>query len=316
MYGQFDGVFGNPPYNELKPKESKQYWYSIEAWANKKEANALHLYFIRLAQDLLKDGGMIIYITRASVLTAEASAPFRKQILKASFNINVVCIPQKGTLFENAQTTGMILVATKEARRTETRFIRYINGQEYECSYKLNPEDDKIPLLWHPNTIEIWEKYSKLDNLFATGKGIKRSEVDENGCYDVVDSIAKAGPVYAKTNKAYITKRVARKTEIRDPKVLVSSGFYDADGCIAKCTYEPVVDEQGQYSYTDNVIAIEAKIPPQEIADIITSPEAQIYGSLFRVDRNTSGAFWRQFSYEAGSIKLSKETKKWCKTVL
>ena len=77
-------------------------------------------------------------------------------------------------------------------------------------------------------------------------------------------------------------------------------------------------DEKSQLSiYTGNVIAIVLKDKTcQEIGNLLEDPITQIYGSLFRIDRNTSAAHFRMFSYDMDTIKFNKDLKDWASNVL
>lgn len=322
MMGQFDLVFGNPPYNVIERKERGKYKYSNEAWVSSREAGALHTYFIRLSHDLLKKGGMVLFVTRASVLVGDVLSDFREHIIKPKFDVQMVYMPEKDTLFEGAQTTGMSLMMVKkdpEDPRTATEYTRFMDGLEYSCSYTIKDTDEKIPLLWHPNTVKIWEEYSQLDNRFETYKGISRDDVVTNGQYDIVDSITKSGPVFGKTNKARVRVNEGRGigAERTDPKVLVSSGCTDSFGTTVKWFESYFDDQVGQYNYTGNVIAIVLKKKKgKEIVDILNNPIVQIYGSLFRIDRNTSAAHYRMFSYDMDSVVFDEGINAWAKTAV
>jgi hypothetical protein len=273
-----------------------------------------------LALDLLKHGGMMLYVTRASVLVGEVLSDFREQIIKTNFDVQMVYIPQGGTLFEGAQTTGMGLLCVKKDpadARTPTEYTRYMDGVEYSCSYTIKDSDEKIPLLWHQDTIEIWEQFSKLGNRFRTYKGISRDDVIKNGKFDIVDSITKAGPVFGKTDKSRVRVSGGVGAERTDPKVLVSSGCTDSFGTTVKWFESYFDDVTGKYSYTGNVIAIvlEGKTGA-DIVSILEDPVAQIYGSLFRIDRNTSAAHYRMFSYDMSQVKFKKDLIKWSKSAV
>ena len=322
MLGKFDVVFGNPPYNVIDQRDRHKYKYSNEKWVSSREAGALHTYFIRLAQDLLKCGGMILYVTRASVLVGEVLNDFREQVLKKNFDIQMVFLPQPGTLFEGAQTTGMTLMAVKkdpESPRTPTEYTRFIGDLEYSCSYTIKETDEKIPLLWHPHTVKIWEAYSQLNNRFKTFKGISRDDVAKTGPYDIVDSITKSGPVFGKTDKARVKVANGKGlgAERVDPKVLVSSGCTDAFGTTVRWLENYFNDVNGQYNYTGNVIAIVlGNRTGDEIVDILKDPITQIYGSLFRIDRNTSAAHYRMLSYDIDTVTFDQEIVEWAKNLV
>jgi len=316
MWGQFDCVLGNPPYNVLEGSARNSCDYAYESWANNRESKALYLFFMRLAYDLLKPEGIVIYVTRATMLTGEVVSKFREDVLKQDFDINLVWIPQAGSLFSNAQTTGMGLMCSKKSKeqpRTDTEFVRYINDQEHSCTYKIKDNDIKIPLLWDKYTIDIWEKLSNLGNKMITAKGIASSLVKEHGAYDIVSGVLKNGPKKMKTDKV----RQSQKYRLNntDPKVLVSSGCTDALGEKANWFEGYFDDKTGQFEYTENVIGIE--IPQgdvtQDIINILENPISIIYGSLFRVDRNTSAAHYRMFSYDINTINFKKEIVEWAK---
>lgn len=318
MKGKFDVVFGNPPYNVIEASERKKYKYSNESWVSTREAGALHTYFIRLAQDLLKTGGMMLYVTRASVLVADNVSDFREQVLKKYFDIQMVYIPQMGTLFEGAQTTGMGLMAVKKDetdKRTATRFIRFINNVEHECEYTIKDTDTRIPLLWGNETIEIWSKLSVLENRFETYKGIGRSEV-EKGEYKLLDSIGKNGGVYATTNFNKDSKRSRSGAGRTDPKVCVSTGCTDATGERLYWLEGLVKDTVGELEYTGNVCAIVNKSSLDKIETILKDPVITVYGSLFRTDRNVSSAHYRMISYDYSADLINNETQEWAKTQL
>jgi hypothetical protein len=265
---------------------------------------------------------MVLFVTRASVLVGDVLGDFRKKIIKPKFDVQLVYIPDKDTLFEGAQTTGMVLMMVKkdpEDIRTPTEYTRFMDGLEYSCSYTIKDTDEKIPLLWHPDTVKIWEEYSQLGNRFETYKGISRDEVVQNGSYDIVDSITKSGPVFGKTNKAKVRVNEGRGigAERTDPKVLVSSGCTDSFGTTVKWFENYYDDKDGKYNYTGNVIAIVLKNKKgAEIVDILNNPIVQIYGSLFRIDRNTSAAHYRMFSYDMDSVVFNEDIIQWAKTAV
>lgn len=339
--GKFDVVFGNPPYNEI----DKDYDYFKEEWADAKETKSLHLAFIRLAVDLLKAKGLIIFITRASVCVNDTAKSFRKNILLNFFDILNIWIPRKGTLFDNAQTTGMLLVARFDPERTvnsETEFARYMNEQDHRCVYQLEKDTDTIPLLWHEHTVDIYKEWGSLKDPLLAQKGIKpdgtivkkngntqttidnngdeleertNGPKDPNGKNPFLIKLNKNDKETSRTNVDRIRKNVKedRKTEIKDKKLLCPSGCTDADSNKVQFLENIFEDTAGEWAYSDNIVAI--GIPTNHTTGSLRSflehPITQIYGSLFRVDRNTSAAFYRRFSYNMDVNKFKDEIKTW-----
>lgn len=318
MMGKFDVVFGNPPYNVIEAEERGKYKYSKEKWVSTREAGALHTYFIRLAMDLLKKGGMMLYVTRASVLVTDNVSDFREEVLKKHFDIQLVYIPQGGTLFEGAQTTGMGLMAIKKDEqdpRTDTHYIRFINGAEHECNYQIKDTDTRIPLLWGDHTIEIWNTLTALDNRFETYKGIGRENV-QKGKFKLLDSIGKGGAVYGSTNFNKTSKRAENGAGRTNPKILVSTGCTDATGERVYWLEGIVKDEAGELEYTGNICAIVNKTSLDKIEATLKDPVITVYGSLFRTDRNVSSAHYRMMSYDYSDSLISDDAKKWAKNQL
>lgn len=318
MLGKFDVVFGNPPYNVIEASERGKYKYSKEKWVSTREAGALHTYFIRLALDLLKKGGMVLYVTRASVLVTDNVSDFREEILKKYFDIQLVYIPQGGTLFEGAQTTGMGLMAIKKDPhdvRTDTHYIRYINGAEHECDYQIKDSDSRIPLLWGKHTIEIWNALTSLGSRFETYKGIGREDV-KKGKFKLLDSIGKGGAVYTTTDFDKSSKRAEAGAGRTNPKILVSTGCTDATGERLYWLEGMVKDEKGELEYTGNICAIVNKTSLDAIEATLKDPVITVYGSLFRTDRNVSSAHYRMISYDYSESLMSKEVRTWAKAQL
>jgi len=317
MMGKFDVVYGNPPYGVLNTDESSTYAYSSEQWANTKESKALHTYFIRLASDLLKHGGLMLYVTRASVLVTDNTRSFREEILKKQFDVNLVWIPQKDTLYSGAQTTGMFLMATKKDEldaRTPTTFIRFIHNVEYECEYTIKDTDEKIPMLWDERSIAIWEYCSSLSNRFKTSKGIVRAgNLVDDGDFTLLDAIGTDGPNFKKTNFNKESKRTKDGISRTDTKVLVSTGCTDALGERLNWLEGLVKDENGEFEYTANVCGIANVTSLDHIESILTDPVIKVYGSLIRTDRNTSSAFYKMMSYDYDQTQLNEEVIKWAK---
>lgn len=340
--GKFDVVFGNPPYNET----SKKYRYFKEAWANAKEAKALHLAFTRLAVDLLKVKGLLIYITRASVCVNDTAQDFRTSVLLKYFDILNIWIPQAGTLFDNAQTTGMVLIAQFDPERTEnsdTIFERYMNNQDHQCRYRLEKNTNIIPLLWHENTVTIYNQYKNLENLFESQKGIKPDGVvvkkngkpvtfindkgeeieqrsndpkDPNGIHPFLVKLNKNEKEESKTNVDRIRKTIFdRKTEVLDPKLLCPSGCSDASGSQVKWLENIFEDVNGEYVYSDNIVAtaLQGNHTTDSLRKCLEHPISQVYGSLFRIDRNTSAAFYRHFSYDMKPESFEDHVQLWAK---
>lgn len=313
MKGKFDVVFGNPPYNVIEATERSKYKYSNESWVTTREAGALHTYFIRLALDLLKNDGMMLYVTRASVLVTDNVSDFREEILKKQFDIQMVYIPQGGTLFEGAQTTGMGLMAVKKdvtSPRSTTKFIRFVNNVEHECEYTIKDTDTRIPLLWGDHTVSIWNTLSSLGNRFETYKGITRED-NKTGKYKLLDSIGKGGAVYQTTNFNKDSKRAQNKAGRKDPKILVSTGCTDATGERVYWLEGIVRDEIGELEYTGNICAIVNKTSLDKIENTLNDPVITVYGSLFRTDRNVSSAHYRMISYDYSQNLIDKETITW-----
>jgi len=198
--------------------------------------------------------------------------------------------------------------------RTETTFIRFINNVEHECSYVIKDSDKKIPLLWDKHTIEIWEKLSALDNRYEGYKGVGRKKVVE-GNFKLLDSIGTTGPVYGTTNHNKEAKRNRAGAGRTDIKVLVSTGCTDAIGDRLYWLEGIVKDSKGELEYTENVCGIVNKSSLDDIENTLKDPIITVYGSLFRVDRNTSAAFYRMMSYDYSTDIIDNESREWASTL-
>lgn len=255
----------------------------------------------------------MLYVTRASVLVTDNVSDFREEVLKKHFDIQLVYIPQCGTLFEGAQTTGMGLMAVKKNetdKRSTTHYIRYVNDAEHECDYVIKDTDSRIPLLWGDQTVEIWNTLTSLENRFETYKGIGREDT-KTGKFKLLDSIGKNGATYGTTNFNKRTKRAENGAGRTDPKILVSTGCTDATGERVYWLEGIVKDQAGELEYTGNICAIVNKTSLDSIESILKDPVIAVYGSLFRTDRNVSSAHYRMISYDYSESLISNETKIW-----
>ncbi len=135
----FDVVIGNPPYGSIFSQEDKNYIkenYSTHAY--KYDA---HLYFIEKGINLLKDNGVLAYITPSIWLSLESFKPIRELILLKN-NLKELFIHGED-VFEEAVVNTISFILDKSNPRENLRIIDSNHSRE-ESKSEIIEEDTLI----------------------------------------------------------------------------------------------------------------------------------------------------------------------------
>lgn len=163
--GGFDVVIGNPPYVSHdrvdNPEYLKKHYKSYQAFAD------LFCYFYELGIEIVKENGLLAYITSNSFLKADYGSPLRDLMLSKG-SIDKIINIEDAQIFSDAVVNSVILILAKGKNLTKdalvvnskydvkTDFLQFIaeNGFRYE-------QDDFRTLSWtliRPEFLKITQK--------------------------------------------------------------------------------------------------------------------------------------------------------------
>jgi adenine-specific DNA-methyltransferase len=132
--GKFDVIVGNPPYGKtrLSSEAREKYQSSLFGHAN------LYGVFMHVALNLVKDGGVIGYLTPTSFLSGEYFKNLRKLLRTESTPKEIDFVYSRKGVFEDVLQETMLSIYVKE---TESDLIIKVNGVNPTSSvnYDLSP---------------------------------------------------------------------------------------------------------------------------------------------------------------------------------
>lgn len=126
--GGFDVVIGNPPYIPTERIEEKDKVYFEKSYQSAYGRINVYPLFYERGISLLKDNGILGYITPYTLLKNQYYIEARKYILE---NCNILCLADFSgcPVFEDAAVDSIILILNKLKERTATPYI-YINNMK------------------------------------------------------------------------------------------------------------------------------------------------------------------------------------------
>lgn len=170
----FDLVIGNPPYVQVKKDDYSSAVYPYSSGKDKGKQN-LYKVFIEHGYNLVKNNGVVCYITQSSIMTDMSAAGTRELLIKKSDLNKVIEFPKKsnrkdGQVFESVlQGTCVLLFKKGSTRDTSAIFLSANNdtttigslvGVEVgskEIQY-IYPESLDIPLVSSRREVDLLEK--------------------------------------------------------------------------------------------------------------------------------------------------------------
>lgn len=174
----FDIVIGNPPYKEISEKHEKLFF-------QKKYKDVLsghydlHIFFFKKGIDLLKENGIISYITPHTYIIYNQFENLRKWLYK---NTSILEITGRiESIFESAIVDNSICIIIKNLKNIYTRFTKYkFNGVELKLQDEfILPKTDynfdtfEIQSIKNKNILKKFEVNSyPLDTLVDSSQGI------------------------------------------------------------------------------------------------------------------------------------------------
>ncbi|SKC79770.1 Eco57I restriction-modification methylase domain-containing protein [Maledivibacter halophilus] len=134
--GGFDIVIGNPPYigekgNKSVFEEIKKYEFGKKYYEGKMD---YFYYFIYRGIDILKDNGVLSYITTNYFITADGAKKLRKH-LRSTVSFKNIINFNEYEIFKSARGQhNMIFTITKGAHEEKTSNIKYIKNYKLETN--------------------------------------------------------------------------------------------------------------------------------------------------------------------------------------
>ena len=144
-HGRFTHIVGNPPYVRVQHLEQEGRERIAGNWSVLRGATDLYLVFYELALDLLREGGVVGYITPSSWLRSDSGAPLRERLAQ-SHKVKKIIDFGDNQMFEGVTTYTAITIVQKGGRANsipvELRDGQSINGNG---AITLDPDDPTRP---------------------------------------------------------------------------------------------------------------------------------------------------------------------------
>lgn len=188
--GGFDVIIGNPPYVNvfnLPPKDVEFYSQTFKTFKNKYD---LYGFFLERGIELLKNDGVLGFITSRTWLTIDSFSKLREYLLKNGLIEKIVLMPSK--TFQDATVETAIIIFKKKNDQNQIR-ENIISILEYDEDKQAFLNKGDIPqqifldspsylfnLTWDISKDAVFTKMSNasfaLGNVFSFSLGIKTSD--------------------------------------------------------------------------------------------------------------------------------------------
>ena len=143
--GRFTHIVGNPPYVRVQHLEQEGRDRIAGNWSVLRGATDLYLVFYELALDLLRDGGVVGYITPSSWLRSESGSPLRERLAQ-SHKVKKIIDFGDNQMFEGVTTYTAITIVQKGGY-TRSIPVELHDGQSLISggAVMLDPDDPARP---------------------------------------------------------------------------------------------------------------------------------------------------------------------------
>ena len=310
MFGSFDYIIGNPPYNNnmLKKKD-----VDISIWQPAGYVTKLaYICFMVLANYMLKPNGKMVFITPISFMMNDNTILSRKWI-KKHFNIEYIEILSPDT-FESVMIRTAIIIFTKKPQQNDIVFIRHWNSNTYKSV--TNYYNNRIPLFLgdeSKNIFDALQNKKKLDVKVYKGwmgvdsyKYMVSSDVNKYQ-YKYVDKIKRNGEIVFKSSKVSDKTKAkvnSKKNNIGEynrfgyPKIIINEICFNSLE-VNKHTKNVLIDHKGEYAASNNFLII--NFPKntslerlEGVAKWLVTPLIRMYFSILK-DYNHNSSYLFDF---------------------
>lgn len=121
LKNSFNLVTSNIPFGNFKVFDSE--YYNSNNPILRQSTNAIHTYFFEKGIDMLRDGGILAFITSTGFMDSQNNEIFRKHILTRSRFISAVRLPEN--TFDGTKAQSDLIILQKDNRRTENSLLSY-----------------------------------------------------------------------------------------------------------------------------------------------------------------------------------------------
>lgn len=179
--GGFDVVVGNPPYVQLQSSKELSEGLENQGYKTYEKTGDLYCLFYEKGNDILKENGLLGFITSNKWMRANYGKSLRKYLLENTKPLLLVDLGSN--IFESATVDSNLLIYRKSQTLTPIAFSSMDLSQENEFAdftvYERNkveilPKDDDIWIISNPIEQQIKEKIE------AIGTPLKDWDIDIN----------------------------------------------------------------------------------------------------------------------------------------
>jgi N12 class adenine-specific DNA methylase len=114
LNGTFNLVTSNIPFGNLKVFDAG--YFNSKDPILQQSTNTIHTYFFEKGIDMLKDGGVLAFITSTGVMDSASYEAFRQHILSRAKLISAIRLPEN--LFETTKVQSDLIILQRDDRRT------------------------------------------------------------------------------------------------------------------------------------------------------------------------------------------------------